>query len=295
MLLSSFFKAFIVSSIYITAVISAPTNVAQNNTSLEIRKGSAVSTGLNGLSPIEGATDDVKKRAGSPVPPPIPPKSPPKPPPPPPAPKPPPPPPPPNNKPNKPPSGGPPASKRPYTQENAPATLTVKIGDQSFDLKKSSNQGNSAIVYQDASGDFAKTPLPNSPSLKKEADFTKKVGQLKAYGHDANGAEWMITIAAQGKGLEKTPAFNTAKAAGKCPELADKAVDTVVAKAKSIFDSIKDEKGYGLVHGDLNAGNMFFNDDATEVTLIDWGSASTKPTFPDMAKRQATLSLHGLC
>lgn len=57
-------------------------------------------------------------------------------------------------------------------------------------------------------------------------------------------------------------------------KLAATAADFAVAKAKSIFDAASTK---GIVRGDLNAGDIFFDDDVSEVfTLIDWGSASKR-------------------
>jgi len=182
-----------------------------------------------------------------------------------------------------------------FTKGDAPATLSVEIQGETFELTKSSSQGNNAVVYRDSAGDFAKTPL--SGTLTKEATFTQDVGQLKAHGDDAcTDTEWMITTAAQGKVLNETPAFIAAKKAGKeqCQTLAATAAGLAVDKAKSIFTAASTK---GIVHGDLNAGNIFFDDDVNQVlTLIDWGSASKKASFPSLvAKGQASTSFNALC
>ncbi|KAJ6548122.1 hypothetical protein DFH09DRAFT_1504598 [Mycena vulgaris] len=175
-----------------------------------------------------------------------------------------------------------------FTKGDAPKTLSVEIQGKTFQLKQSSSQGNNAVVYRDAAGDFAKTPL--SGTLAKEATFTQEANDA------CTGTEWMITTAAQGKVFNETPAFIAAKKAGKeeCQALAATAAGLAVDKAKSIFDAASTK---GVVHGDLNAGNIFFDDDVTQVlTLIDWGSASKKASFPKLvAKGQASTSFNALC
>ncbi|KAF8156366.1 hypothetical protein K438DRAFT_1777452 [Mycena galopus ATCC 62051] len=169
-------------------------------------------------------------------------------------------------------------AKKHFTKGDAPQKLSVEIQEKAFQLTKSSSQGNNAVVYRDAAGDFAKSPLAKEATFTQEASVLNiQVGQLKAHGEDAyTGTEWMITAAAQGKVLNETPAFITAKAAGKeqCQTLAATAAGLAVAKAKSIFNAASTK---GIVHGDLNAGNIFFDNDVAQVlTLIDWGSASKK-------------------
>ncbi|KAJ7590179.1 hypothetical protein C8J56DRAFT_937052 [Mycena floridula] len=260
MLLSSLFNVLIISSTYITAVISAPVSASDSTPSIWGRAATVPKPGLRKASPkkVKPTGSTVarsnncamrKKKRGL---------------------------------------------QEYFTKTNAPATIDVQIGTQTFKLTKSGSQGNNAVVYQDAEGDFAKTPLQGN--LQKEAEMTAKVGQLKAHGEDAcTSTEWLITTAAKGKLFNKTSAFETAKKAGKdkCLELAEAAATLAVAKAKAIFDNGASK----IFHGDLNAGNIFFDDQVTQVlTLIDWGSATIKQSFSALnAKGQATISFKALC
>jgi len=83
----------------------------------------------------------------------------------------------------------------------------------------------------------------------------------------------MITVAAPGSELQDTSTFRAAKEAGKdqCDQLVKEAVSLAVAAAKSASDD------FGLNHGDLIPGNVFFDDCVTKATLIDWGKAREKP------------------
>ncbi|KAK7039916.1 APH domain-containing protein [Favolaschia claudopus] len=183
-----------------------------------------------------------------------------------------------------------------FTKTDAPQSLSIEISGTKFSLTQSTSQGNNAVVYQDSDGDFAKTPLTGS--LEKEAQFTDAVGQLKAHGEDTcTGTEWMITPAAQGKVFNQTPAFLAVKSSeDDCLALADTAAGLAAAKAKSIFDATV-TGGKGIVHGDLNAGNIFFDDQVSQIlTLIDWGSAAKKASFPNtIATGQARVSFNSFC
>jgi hypothetical protein len=59
------------------------------------------------------------------------------------------------------------------------ASLSVEIEGKTFKLTKSSSQGNNAVVYRDAAGDFAKTPL--SGTLTREATFTKAASSFNIH------------------------------------------------------------------------------------------------------------------
>ncbi|KAF7305365.1 APH domain-containing protein [Mycena chlorophos] len=173
----------------------------------------------------------------------------------------------------------------------APDTLDITIGETAFALTKFSGSGtrdgNNGVVYQDAAKDFAKTPLNAAGDLTKEAEFTQKVGQLKAFGVDeCTGTQWLVTKAASGVNFQKTTAFTTAATdADKCTEAVEAAAQLAANAAQAIFTK------FGVNHGDLNPGNIFFNSAGTEVeTLIDWGSATTKKFSAVFAKSQATLA-----
>ncbi|KAF7305345.1 APH domain-containing protein [Mycena chlorophos] len=196
----------------------------------------------------------------------------------------------------------------------APSTLEITVEGHKFALKKSTSiqDGNNGIVYQDAEKDFAKTPLNAKGDLTTEAATTKAVhavagllsgGQVKAFGTATNtgvGAEtqWLITVAAQGSNLKSTKAFIAAKAAGKteCEALTKKASELAVAKAKAVFEATT-TGGKGINHNDLNAGNIFYDDEVTKVeTLIDWGSARKVASFPTtIANGQAAHAFNGFC
>ncbi|KAK6983828.1 APH domain-containing protein, partial [Favolaschia claudopus] len=179
-------------------------------------------------------------------------------------------------------------------------SLNIEISGTRFSVTRSALQGNNAVVYQGSEGDFAKTPLTGT--LEREAQFTAivSVGQRKAHGEDTcTGTEWLITTAAQGKVFNQTPAFLAVKSSkDDCLALADTAAGLAVAKAESIFDAtLPNGNGKGVVHGDLNAGNIFFDDQVSQVlTLIDWGSAANKTSFPTTVPiRQAGISFRALC
>jgi hypothetical protein len=184
--------------------------------------------------------------------------------------------------------------KRAFTAANAPATLDINIEGKDHSLTKNKDQGASAITYRVTGGSdvgaFAKTPL--SGSLKTEADVTKAVGQLISFGTDAcSDAEFMVIEAAPGSPLKQTKAFIDGKKESKekCQEVVDQAVALTVSTAKDI------QAKTGFNHGDLNAGNVFFNDDVTSATLIDWGSAKKTSFKAVIAKGQAQISFSGLC
>nr|GAT44338.1 predicted protein [Mycena chlorophos] len=168
--------------------------------------------------------------------------------------------------------------------------LDITIGETAFALTKFSGtgtpDGNNGVVYQDAAKDFAKTPLNEKGDLTKEAEFTK-VGQLKAFAVDeCTGTQWLVTKAASGVNFQKTTAFTTAATdAEKCTEVLKAAADLAAKAAQAIFTK------FGVNHGDLNPGTIFFNSAGTEVeTLIDWGSAATKKFSAVFAMQQATLA-----
>ena len=143
-----------------------------------------------------------------------------------------------------------------------------------------------------ATGDFAKTPFKGT--IEKEASVTKLVrlvvqgrdniylaniesvaqaGQLVASGRDENEcneiqAEWLITKKSPGKPLKDTEKFKAdAKDKDKCLEVVANAKTT----AKAALKKFHDETGFN--HGDINAGNILFNDEVTEAFLIDFGQA----------------------
>ncbi|TDL19488.1 hypothetical protein BD410DRAFT_842037 [Rickenella mellea] len=179
------------------------------------------------------------------------------------------------------------------TRDKAPPTLPVTIEGKTFGLTKNDDQGNNAVVYKVTSGSdigsFAKTPL--TKSLQREAIFTETVGQLIAFGVDpCREFEFMIVQAAPGATLPKIQKFVTAKENGRteCLAVVRQAVDVAVAKARSVFAEKE------INHGDINPGNVLFDDEIQEATLIDWGSATTRP-INSIAEGQALFEFNKLC
>ena len=61
--------------------------------------------------------------------------------------------------------------------------------------------------------------------------------------------------------------------------MAAKAKAAMIAEAKKIHDKLE------ISHNDLNAGNVFFNEDVTSSELIDWGAAKKSSVVSDNISR----------
>ncbi|KII95553.1 hypothetical protein PLICRDRAFT_34448 [Plicaturopsis crispa FD-325 SS-3] len=187
-----------------------------------------------------------------------------------------------------------------------PETTVLTLGTPpiSRTATKSDSQGNSAIVYDvtggwpdingNIQGALAKTGKNNFATFDEEKGFLAKVDQLLAEGKTADGREWLIIAKQSGVPLLFTAPFQAAIGTDKCATLLKEKVDIVVNTAQKYVEQ------YGVFHKDLQPENVFWNADATQATLIDWGTASDvgktfTPALKASALAQATFSFRDSC
>jgi len=169
-------------------------------------------------------------------------------------------------------------------------------------LQKNDDQGNSGdtvfrVVGTQDAGAFAKTPgAANAVEFANEVTATKLVQQDVASGLDCNGRNWLVIKPASGTPLQFTSTWQASikKGADLCKADLAKVVDTVVATAGSFVTK------FGVMHNDLQPENVFFTDDLSSATLIDWGRGTVVPkqftaALESTARQQATFSYRNLC
>jgi RIO-like serine/threonine protein kinase len=94
-----------------------------------------------------------------------------------------------------------------------------------------------------------------------------QVGQAIASGPDCNGRQWLIVKQAAGAPLQFTSTWQASikKGATACQADLTNVIEKIVATAGQFVTS------FGVMHNDLQPENVFFTDDLSSSTLIDWG------------------------
>ncbi|KAF9495478.1 hypothetical protein BDN71DRAFT_864797 [Pleurotus eryngii] len=165
-------------------------------------------------------------------------------------------------------------------------TNSLTLGRVTRPITKVADQGNSAITYRVDGGwpdpstgslvtAYAKTgPRPGS-TFTEEAMWLQKTGQLLAEGR-YDGNNFIVFRGVTGKTeLVGTTFFRdqlSAVAMGetdrtRCEALLRPKLALIVQEVKAYVDR------YGILHTDIQPGNILWDSTATRPTLIDWGRA----------------------
>ncbi|KAF8531363.1 hypothetical protein JB92DRAFT_2825123 [Gautieria morchelliformis] len=183
-----------------------------------------------------------------------------------------------------------------------PNNLDLVLNGVTRQLQKNDDQGNSGdtvfqVVGTQDNGAFAKTPgAANANDFANEAALTDQVGQAIARGPDSCGRQWLVIKRAPGTPLQFTSTWQASikKSAADCQADLANVIDKIVATAGQFVTS------FGVMHNDLQPENVFFTDDLSSSTLIDWGRGTQvgkqfTAALQQTARQQATFSYRNLC
>ncbi|KAF4588061.1 hypothetical protein EYR38_010024 [Pleurotus pulmonarius] len=165
-------------------------------------------------------------------------------------------------------------------------TNSLTLGRVTRPITKVADQGNSAVTYKVDGGwpdpstgslvtAYAKTgPRPGS-TFTDEAKWLRKTEQLLAEG-SYDGNNFIVFRGVNGKtDLTGTTFFATQLAPvmmgqanrARCEALIKQKLVLVVRQVRSFVDN------YGILHTDVQPGNILWDSAANSPTLIDWGRA----------------------
>ncbi|KAJ8502810.1 hypothetical protein ONZ45_g11413 [Pleurotus djamor] len=152
-------------------------------------------------------------------------------------------------------------------------------------LAKVSDQGNSAITYSVVGGwpaeggnivAYAKTGLANRPtaSFNDEARWLRQIGQLLFAGQ-VDGRNWIVFAGVSGKvelaATERYAAYfaglGSSSGVRSCQNWVERKIALVLREVRYYVEQ------FGVRHADLHSGNILWDQNASQPTLIDWGRA----------------------
>ncbi|KAJ8462977.1 hypothetical protein ONZ45_g17739 [Pleurotus djamor] len=170
-------------------------------------------------------------------------------------------------------------------------------------ITKVADQGDSAVTYKvDSPGwpdpstnkdvvAYAKTGKSNGETFKSEIRWLSRIQQLLSEGK-YNNRQWIVFHGVENKmdllattfGLALYQKMGRGDVAG-CEADVKAKMALVVAEAKVYVDK------FGVLHTDIHPGNILWDKDATDPTLIDWGRAdevsSWTPAIEARVRKQA--------
>ncbi|KAF4587993.1 hypothetical protein EYR38_009954 [Pleurotus pulmonarius] len=202
-------------------------------------------------------------------------------------------------------------AKRAFSPSCDTASLT--LGGVTRSITKVADQGNSAITYKVDDGwpdptdgknvtAYAKTGSRPGVSFADEAKWLGKTAQLLAEGtvdkHDFivfHGVKDKKHLASTKYFVDHlAPVMIGQSNFAKCETLINQKLDLVVQEVKTYVMK------YGILHTDVQPGNILWDEAATDPTLIDWGRAEDvgighwTPEIGKKVREQAEFShLHG--
>ncbi|KAL4258664.1 hypothetical protein AB1N83_011116 [Pleurotus pulmonarius] len=202
-------------------------------------------------------------------------------------------------------------AKRAFSPSCDTASLT--LGGVTRSITKIADQGNSAITYKVDDGwpdptdgknvtAYAKTGSRPDVSFADEAKWLGKTYQLLAKGtvdkHDFivfHGVKDKKHLASTKYFVDHlAPVMIGQSNFAKCETLINQKLDLVVQEVKTYVMK------YGILHTDVQPGNILWDEAATDPTLIDWGRAEDvgighwTPETKKKVREQAEFShLHG--
>ncbi|KAF4569661.1 hypothetical protein EYR40_008637 [Pleurotus pulmonarius] len=172
--------------------------------------------------------------------------------------------------------------KRAFDSSCSSNTLT--LGGVTRPITKVGDQGNSAVTYKVDGGwpdptnqqmvtAYAKTGSRPGVSFAEEAKWLAKTDQLLAEG-TYDGHNFIVFHGVSGKfKIQDTSFFLTLYPfmqkgdLKSCEAAVMKKIDLIVREARVYVDT------YGILHTDIQPGNILWDKAANDPTLIDWGRA----------------------